>query len=114
MEIERKDVWYLIGYMFVISIFVSVIIGGFLFEPKTNHTKVYLEKLGQEDTGYQICNRYINTWMFVCGENNTFWNEVLYNHTQNDLDNLIRECPTGTIEKWTYCIGDYLTVESVK
>ena len=110
MEIEGKDVWYLIGDMLIVSIFVSVIIGGFLFEPKIDNP-IHLKDISQVNKkgmlwGGDICTQSVNTYDFLCNEKKYICN--LYNITQEKFDELKTECPTGEIIKSTHCIGGYL------
>jgi hypothetical protein len=106
MKTETLIVWWVV----LITLAVILLGYGVLNKPDEGFRVSDLDS----NVGYIFCDASINSKFFYCKDVEPSWGVSLYNITQEDLDQLIVNCPSGIIMDDRHCIGGYLTIRGDK
>ena len=61
--------------------------------------------------GIAICTASVKSKFYICDDKTQYpWGSSIYGMTQEQMNNMLKECPDGKFIDTTECIGDYLTL----
>ena len=123
MNVMGKDKDRLeIKAIFVLSIILMIIISStvsiYQINKHDNRGEIKMSDLrdrnSHDNVGYpaiQLCTVSVESKFYICEDDTqSMWGWSIYEMTQEQMDDMLKECPDGKFIDTTECIGDYLTL----